>query len=62
MLWHAQRIHKVYQSSGIDIQILQIAQAGVTRAKIINVDSVPGAAKCSDSRYADGRIGKPALG
>ncbi|CZW77996.1 Uncharacterised protein [Enterobacter hormaechei] len=58
-----QRVHKGFINlQGIDIKILQIAQAGVTRTKIINVDGMPGAPKRSDGRGADGRIGKAALG
>ena len=57
-----QRVHKGFINlQGIDIKILQIAQAGVTRTKIINVDGMPGAPKRSDGRGADGRIGKAAL-
>ena len=46
----------------IDLKILQVAQAGVAGAEIVDIDRVPRPAKLGNGRGADFWIGKAALG
>ena len=46
----------------VDVQFLQIAQAGVAGAKVINRDTLPGLTLVSDHRHGGLRADKPALG
>lgn len=46
----------------VDVQFLQIAQAGVAGAKVINRDPMPGLTIVSDHRHSRLRVDKTALG
>ena len=46
----------------VDVQLLQIAQAGVAGTEIVNRNAVPGLAVVCDHRHGGLRVNKPALG